>query len=54
MIRKKSVQFYNATSLDHDMEYTLSTRTVDEAGNINETCSNSSFLEHKLKPKNFK
>ncbi|HJH25864.1 MAG TPA: hypothetical protein C5S37_03615, partial [Methanophagales archaeon] len=36
----KGVQFYNATPLDPDTEYTLSTRTVDEAGNINETWVN--------------
>jgi len=36
----KGVQFYNATSLDSDTEYTLSTRTVDEVGNINETWVN--------------
>lgn len=36
----KGAQFYNATSLEPDTEYTLSTRTVDEAGNVNETWVN--------------
>ena len=36
----KGTQFYNATGLSPDTEYTLSTRTVDTAGNINHTWVN--------------
>jgi len=36
----KGTQFYNATGLSPDTEYTLSTRTVDTAGNINQTWVN--------------
>ncbi|RLG56569.1 MAG: hypothetical protein DRN95_06615, partial [Candidatus Hydrothermarchaeota archaeon] len=36
----KGVQFYNATGLSPDTEYTLSTHTVDTAGNINQTWVN--------------
>ncbi len=36
----KGVQYYNATMLSAGMEYTVSTRTVDFVGNINQTWVN--------------
>jgi hypothetical protein len=36
-----SAEFFNATGLEPETEYTLSTRTVDISGNINETGVNS-------------
>ncbi len=36
----KGVQFYNATGLTADTTYKISTRTVDDAGNINNTWVN--------------
>ncbi|AKB28435.1 hypothetical protein MSSIT_1716 [Methanosarcina siciliae T4/M] len=36
-----SAKFFNATGLEPETEYTISTRTVDVSGNINETWVNS-------------
>ncbi|WP_187151893.1 right-handed parallel beta-helix repeat-containing protein [Methanosarcina siciliae] len=36
-----STEFFNATGLEPETEYTISTRTVDVSGNINETWVNS-------------